>query len=118
LFPGKRFFGFVRIPGSLSLSWRVRRLGVAVCLAAFVPPGFADIDQPPHHYRQRTPQDRFTRMKADFESGRIALDRTSEKAFVLSVLNALRIPASSQMLVFSTTSLQLSLISPANPRAL
>jgi hypothetical protein len=46
------------------------------------------------------------------------LDRGSEKAFVGSVLRALDIPASSQMLVFSTTSLQLSLISPSNPRAL
>src|SRR5512138_191755 len=79
---------------------------------------YHDIDDPPHNYRQRTPRDRFTRLKDDFESGRIALDRSSEKAFVVSVLQALGIPATSQMLVFSTTSLQLSLISPANPRAL
>ena len=79
---------------------------------------YHEIDQPPHNYRQRAPQDRFTRLKDDFESGRIVLDRTSERAFVLSVLQALDIPSSSQMLVFSTTSLQLSLISPANPRAL
>src|SRR5207249_6740608 len=52
------------------------------------------------------------------EAGQIELDRSSEKAFVASLLKALDIPASSQMLVFSTTSLQLSLISPSNPRAL
>ena len=52
------------------------------------------------------------------ESGRIPLDQSGEKAFVVSLLKALQIPASSQMLVFSTTSLQLSLISPSNPRAL
>ena len=85
---------------------------------AFAQPGFEQIDQPPHNYRQRTPQDRFTRLKAALESGQIELDRTSEKAFVLSLLKTLDIPVSSQMLVFSTTSLQLSLISPANPRAL
>jgi hypothetical protein len=79
---------------------------------------YHDIDEAPHNYRQRTPQDRFTRLKDDFESGRIALDRSGEKAFVVSVLQALDIPATSQMLVFSTTSLQLSLISPSNPRAL
>jgi hypothetical protein len=79
---------------------------------------YHDIDEVPHSYRQRTPQDRFTRLKDDFESGRIALDRSTEKAFVLGVLEALGIPATSQMLVFSTTSLQLSLISPGNPRAL
>ncbi len=81
-------------------------------------PQYHDIDEPPHNYRQRAPKDRFTHLKDAFESGRIALDRSSEKAFVLSVLEALGIPATSQMLVFSTTSLQLSLISPANPRAL
>lgn len=79
---------------------------------------YDEIAAAPHHYWQRTPQDRFTKLKADFESGRIPLDRTSGKAFVVSVLEALGIPVSSQMLVFSTTSLQLSLISPSNPRAL
>lgn len=79
---------------------------------------YPDIDAAPHFYQQRAPQDRFTRLKASFESGAIALDRSGEKAFVLSLLQALDIPASSQMLVFSTTSLQLSLISPSNPRAL
>ena len=91
---------------------------IAGAVTASGQPQYHEIDQPPHNYRQRTPQDRFTRLKDDFESGRIALDRSSEKAFVFSVLEALGIPAASQMLVFSTTSLQLSLISPANPRAL
>src|SRR6266550_2952747 len=85
---------------------------------AVAQPGFEQIDQPPHNYRQRMPQDRFTQLKAALESGQIELDRSSEKAFVLSLLKTLDIPVSSQMLVFSTTSLQLSLISPANPRAL
>lgn len=79
---------------------------------------YPDIEAPPHRYWERTPQDRFTQLKADFESGRIPLDRSSEQTFLLDVLQALDVPASSQMLVFSTTSLQLSLISPANPRAL
>jgi hypothetical protein len=45
------------------------------------------------------------------------LDFSSEKAFLSSFLKIFGIPASSQMLVFSTTSLQLRFISPANPRA-
>lgn len=81
-------------------------------------PTYRDFDAPPHRYSERKPTDKFTRMKEDFESGKIALDRSSEKAFLLSVLKVLGIPASSQLLVFSTTSLQLSLISPANPRAI
>ena len=82
------------------------------------PVTYRDFDAPPHLYRQRTPADRFTRMKADLESGRIALDRTSELAFLKSLLRELEVPVSSQMLVFSTTSLQLRLISPSNPRAI
>jgi hypothetical protein len=76
------------------------------------------LDQPPHDYWKRAIEDPFSRMKADLESGRVELDRKTEKGFVLSLLKALNVPVSSQMLVFSTTSLQLSLISPSNPRAL
>ena len=79
---------------------------------------YDEIDLPPHNYWKRALTDRFTKLKADLESGQIPLDHDSEKAFVISLLKALQIPASSQMLVFSTTSLQLSLISPSNPRAL
>ena len=91
---------------------------LAGAASASTQPSFQDIDEPPHNYRQRIPQDRFTRLKAALESGEIALDRGNEKAFVVSLLKALDVPVTSQMLVFSTTSLQLSLISPSNPRAL
>jgi hypothetical protein len=84
----------------------------------FAVPAWQQIDVPPHLYHQRTPLDRFTRLKDDLESGRIALDRNSEKDFVISLLRVLEVPVSSQMLVFSTTSLQLRLITPSNPRAL
>jgi len=98
--------------------WQMLVIGVMAAGSALAQPSFDDIDAPPHNYRQRTPQDRFTRLKAALESGEIALERGNEKAFVLSLLKALDVPATSQMLVFSTTSLQLSLISPSNPRAL
>lgn len=78
----------------------------------------ADLAESPHDYWKRPLSDRFTQRKAELESGRLPLDVSSEKAFVLSLLKVLEVPASSQMLVFSTTSLQLSLISPSNPRAL
>ena len=79
---------------------------------------YRDFDQPPHDYWKRTPHDRFSRWMTNLNSGRIELDYSGEKAFVASVLKSLDIPASSQMLVFSTTSLQLSLISPRSPRAI
>src|SRR4029079_6968335 len=98
-----------------SLSILVLLFGAHVACAV---PLYQQIDLPPHLYHQRTPVDRFTRLKDDLESGRIVLDRNSEKDFVISLLRALDVPASSQMLVFSTTSLQLRLITPSNPRAL
>lgn len=77
-----------------------------------------DLSAPPHRYFDRPSDDRFARLQKEIESGSVALDRSGEKAFLLSLLRALEVPASSQMLVFSTTSLQLSLITPGNPRAL
>ena len=93
-----------------------------LCLAATVAAaaGASEIpfDQSPHDYWKRPLGDRFTRLKTEIEAGRLALEADGEKAFLLGLLKALDIPVSSQMLVFSTTSLQLRLISPANPRAL
>jgi hypothetical protein len=77
-----------------------------------------DFSAPPHDYWKRPVTDRFSLLKDDLASGKIPLDHSSEKAFVVSLLNTLGVPASSQMLVFSATSLQLSLISTRNPRAL
>jgi len=81
------------------------------------PPTYRDFDVPPHDYRARTPRDRFSGMMQSLESDP-RLDRSSEKSFLISFLKVLGVPASSQMLVFSTTSLQLRFISPANPRAI
>ena len=79
---------------------------------------YSDFDQPPHDYWKRTPNDRFSKFKVALEAGTVKLDASSEQSFLLSLLRALEIPPTSQMLVFSTTSLQLSLISPRNPRAI
>ena len=77
-----------------------------------------DFEKAPHNYWEHPPRDRFTQLKAALEGGRIPLDRSSEKAFVTSLLKALDISPATQTLVFSTTSLQLRRISPRNPRAL
>ncbi len=77
-----------------------------------------DFKLPPHDYWTRPVTDRFSRLKDDLEAGRVELDRSSEKGFITSLLKQLEVPVSSQMLVFSATSLQLSLISTRNPRAL
>ena len=74
--------------------------------------------QAPHNYWQRTPRDPFSTFAARLKAGQVKLDHSNEKAFVQSLLRALDIPSASQLLVFSTTSLQLSRISVRNPRAL
>lgn len=79
---------------------------------------FDDLEAPEHDYWNRTPKDPFTKLKDDLEQGRLPLDESSEKAYLESLLRTLKIPASSQMLVYSTTSLQLRLISPRTPRAI
>ena len=76
------------------------------------------IGNPLHGYWTREPQDRFSRVKAEIESGQIPLDASSEKAALESLLRALEVPASSQTLVYSATSLQKGLINARNPRAM
>src|SRR5687768_10231138 len=82
------------------------------------PPHYSKIQEAPHLYFERALDDPFTRLKAELEGGRLQLDQSGEKAFLKSLLKALQIPAESQVLVFSTTSLQINLISAGNPRAL
>ncbi len=77
-----------------------------------------DFTAPPHQYWERPPQDRFTQLYKKIQDGSVKLDSTSANAYLASLLRALEIPVSSQLLVFSVTSLQSSLISPSNPRAL
>ena len=102
------------------------RLTAAWLLSALLSVGASGVAQPklprfseaPHNYWERPVRDPFTAIKDDLASGRRKLDTSSEKAFLRDVLKALDIPATSQVLVFSTTSLQLSLINYRNPRAL
>ncbi len=77
-----------------------------------------DFEKAPHNYWTRPLADRFTQFKTALESGKLSLDRSNEKAFLVSLLKALNISPSTQTLVYSTTSLQLRRISPRNPRAL
>jgi hypothetical protein len=88
-----------------------------VSVVAKAEPEFPGFRHPPHEYLKRTPNDRFTRIKDDLQSGKIAFEYSSEKAYLQSLLRGLDISSHTQLLVFSTTSLQLSRISPRNPRA-
>ncbi|HYF36836.1 MAG TPA: hypothetical protein VD994_16185 [Prosthecobacter sp.] len=73
---------------------------------------------PPHRYLDHEPADRFSLLKKQLESGAVKLDTDSDKGFLASLLKALDIPVSSQLLVFSASSFQSGIINPRNPRAL
>lgn len=93
------------------------------CVAMLSPCGIAaeqllDFKAEPHNYFQRKPKDRFAQLQEKMARGEVKLDTSSDKAFLQSLLVALKVPVSSQMLVFSATSLQDDKIHPTNPRAL
>jgi len=77
------------------------------------------IYNPLHGYETKAVNDRFSRLLAAWDAGqKRAIDTSSDLAFLKSLLDELNVPASSQMLVFTATSLQKGLISARNPRAL
>ncbi len=74
-------------------------------------------EKPPHSYSATAPQDAFTKWFQSLEGGDPKFPAGDEKSFVRSLLEALEVPVSSQMLVYSATSFQ-RLISPRHARAL
>jgi hypothetical protein len=77
------------------------------------------IYNPLHEYETRPVNDRFTRFLAQWDAGRAPdIDLSGDLPFLQSLLKQLDVPVSSQMLVFTATSLQKGLISARNPRAL
>lgn len=71
-----------------------------------------------HQYLEKEPRDPFTLIKAELESGKLSYDPQKPLSYLESLLSKLKVSKHSQQLVFSTTSLQLSRISPRNPRAI
>lgn len=100
--------------------WRNLSLGIA-CLAmtGVVSAQRMDVwDLPPLRYSDTAATDRVAVMAAKLEAGEIPLRGRSSLEKLRFVLEALEVPVSSQMLVFSTTSKQIDRIGPHNPRSL
>lgn len=112
------------IPQTLMMQRFTKIFAVGMALMILGPlsgigaPKWADLDRPEHDYWNRPLNDKFTQLKDQLETGKLPLDYRTEKTFLVSLLKALDIPASSQVMVFSTTSLQLRLINVRNPRAI
>ena len=103
---------------------RLRSLFCIFCLPTFIWANspetieFPHFKKAPHEYSTRTPADAFSQIKDGIQTGAVKLDHSSSKAYLISLLRSLGISPSTQTLVFSTTSLQLSRISPSNPRSI
>jgi hypothetical protein len=69
-------------------------------------------------YSKGTVRDRISALQKSITNGDLSLKYDPTSGYLESVLKALDIPLSSQVLVFSKTSFQASLISPHTPRAL
>jgi hypothetical protein len=96
-------------------------LVVFVCLAratAPVPATAQQFEQEPIRYSRSQPVNRVSRLLDHVTSGEKKLAYDKEHGYLESLLAQLEVPISSQMLVFSKTSLQRHRISPRTPRAL
>ncbi len=75
-------------------------------------------DDAPFSYSQSEPRDVVFALQAKLDKGDAQLKFEPQHGYLLSLLDELKVPKSSQLLVFSKTSLQRDHISPETPRAL
>jgi hypothetical protein len=106
-----------RVPASsLNLATQYILTLVAFWLAAPIWAG--DIEQQPIRYSEAVVDNPVTRLQRRIDSGAFRLPYEENFGYLRSVLRALSVPDSSQMLVFSKTSLQRDRIGPRTPRAI
>lgn len=77
-----------------------------------------EFEKEPINYHTAPVRDRVTNLIASIDAGETELQWSETHGWLPSLLEELDIPRSSQVLVFSKTSLQLNRISPLRPRAL
>jgi hypothetical protein len=77
-----------------------------------------DLERAPIHYSTATPDNAVTALSHKVRAGKVVLKQDEDHGYLASVLKELDIPLSSQVLVFSKTSLQRGRISPKTPRAI
>jgi hypothetical protein len=91
-------------------------IGLALLTAARA--GARDIERAPIRYSEATPRNSVSRLQERLDKGEAALEYEPKRGYLRSVLRALDVPESSQVLVFSKTSLQRERIAPRTPRAI
>jgi len=73
--------------------------------------------QPPIDYFNPVTDDAVSRLQQKINSGHVTLTADGERGYLTSVLRALDVPVSSQLLVFSKTARAPKLVTPRTPRA-
>lgn len=92
------------------LAWAIVG-GAGPCLAV------DDFERPPIEYTASTPNNCVSQLQGRLERGEQKLEYKEKVGYLPALLQALDVPISSQMFVFSKTSLQRSRIAPRTPRA-
>ncbi len=77
-----------------------------------------EYEREPIEYSKRQPNNAVSAFDAELKAGKQALKADEKFGYLPAVLEALQVPRSSQMLVFSKTSLQRRRIAPRTPRAI
>jgi len=94
-------------------------LGIAVCLFDTQQVRAVDeYDQEPINYHSAEINDVIVDLQKKINDGTVVLEHDEKNGYLRSVLKHLNVPVSSQVLVFSKTSLQQAHISPRQPRAM
>ncbi len=91
---------------------------VALLLVGSGPVLGADIDRAPIHYGTTPTDDVIAALQEKIRKGTVELRHDDSHGYLKSLLKELDVPLSSQVLVFSKTSLQRSRIGPRTPRAI
>jgi hypothetical protein len=74
--------------------------------------------RPPIDYFSPTTDDAVSRLQQKIDSGQLTLNADGERGYLNAVLQALNVPVSSQLLVFSKTARVPRLVTPRTPRAI
>lgn len=94
-------------------------LGLTAWPSAAAPAqGLFDFEREPIDYHNKPASNVVTRLQSGIDSGKVQLIYKEPRGYLDSVLQHLKIPKSTQSLVFSKSSAQLRKISPSRPRAL
>lgn len=91
---------------------------VALLLIGSCTAAAEDLDRPPINYSDTAPDTAVSRAEQRIKAKKLELAHSDEHGYLPAVLKALDVPLSSQVLVFSKTSLQRGRISPKTPRAI